>query len=441
MPRILHLGLGNFHRAHQAWYTARANALDPGGPQWHITGIAMQSAGVRDALARQNGRYALGIRGVQGLQVEEITVHDRLLVAAETPAAVLEAMTDPDVQVITVTVTEKGYHLDGTTGRLDLAAAEIADDLAQDLPKTAIGLLARGLARRTKAGAGPVTVISCDNISGNGATLAMAVAEFARAAGIRIDPGTTFPDTMVDRITPATSPDIKAEIGAATGHPNAAPVMTEDFSEWVIEDKFVGPRPDWHRVGVEIVADVAPFERRKLRLLNAAHSYLAYAGQLAGCRYVHEAIASPALRDGVERLWDEAERTLPATLTPTLPAYRAALIRRFSVAGMRHELAQIGMDGSLKLRERLVPILTGLDGDAPQVTRAIAAWVAFLARTVRDGKGLTDPKADALAALVKATPQTDARVAALARHIGLGDAPQDWIRAIAAAVADYPTSS
>ena len=435
MPRLLHLGLGNFHRAHQAWYTARANAFN--GPMWHITGIAMRNAALRDAMEAQGGRYALGIRGPEGLRVDQIAVHDRVLVASEDAGAVLDAIADPDMRIITVTVTEKGYHLGD--GGLDLDAPEIAADLTSDVPQTAIGLLSRGLARRFKAGAGPVTVISCDNISGNGGKLAAAVTAFARAAGDRIDPATTFPDTMVDRITPATSPRIRAEIEAATGQPDAAPVMTEAFSEWVIEDRFAGPRPDWHRVGVEITPDVAPFEKRKLRMLNAAHSWLAYSGQLAGHRYVHEAMADAELRAGVEALWDEAAQTLPDALAPTLPAYRAALIQRFEVAEMRHELAQIGMDGSLKLRERLVPILTGLEGDAPQTIRAIAAWVVFLARAVAEGRDIADPKAEALVQAVRDNPA--APVPALAQHIGLGDAPQGWTRAIARAVADYPTNS
>jgi fructuronate reductase len=441
MPRIVHLGLGNFHRAHQAWYTARANALDPAGPQWAITGVAMRSTGVRDALAQQGNRYALGIRGAEGLRVEELAVHDRLLVAAENPGAVLAAIADPETQIITLTVTEKGYCLNADTGRLDMSAPPIAADLTRDLPRTAIGLLARGLALRTVRKAGPVTVLSCDNISGNGTKLAAAVADFLHACGHSADIQATFPDTMVDRITPAISPALRAEIEAACGHADAAPVMTEAFSEWVIEDRFAGPRPDWHRVGTEIVPDVAPFEMRKLRLLNAAHSYLAYAGQLAGHRYVHQAMADPGLRAGVERLWDEAGRSLPVALATTLPAYRAALIARFSVPEMQHELAQIAMDGSLKMRERLVPIILETTGEAPQALATIAAWIAYLRGAVAQGRAIADPNAEMLTGLIGEATCTPDMSAAVARAIGLGDRADTLGPVIAAAVDSYATSS
>jgi fructuronate reductase len=441
MPRIVHLGLGNFHRAHQAWYTARANALDPVGPQWAITGVSMRSTGLRDALARQDNRYTLGIRGSDGLRVEELAVHDRLLVAAEDPGAVLATIADPETRIITLTVTEKGYYLNADTGRLYLNAPEIAADLACDLPETAIGLLARGLALRATRDVEPVTVLSCDNISGNGTKLAAAVEDFLHGCGLSADNRTTYPDTMVDRITPANSPALKAEIEAACGHADAVPVMTEAFSEWVIEDRFSGPRPDWHRVGVEIVPDVAPFEMRKLRLLNAAHSYLAYSGQLAGHRYVHLAMADPGLRAGVERLWDEAGRSLPAALAATLPAYCAALIARFSVPQMQHELAQIAMDGSLKMRERLVPIIFETTGEAPQAVVTIAAWIAYLRSAVVQGRAIADPNAEMLTGLIGGATCTPDMSAAVARAIGLGDRADALGPVIAAAVDGYETSS
>jgi fructuronate reductase len=441
MPRIVHLGLGNFHRAHQAWYTARANALDPAAPQWAITGVAMRSTGLRDALARQGNRYALGIRGAAGLRVEELAVHDRLLVAAEDPGAVLSAIAEHETQIITLTVTEKGYYLNADTGRLDLSGPEIVADLACDLPQTAIGLLARGLALRAARNGGPMTALSCDNISGNGAKLAAAVADFLNRCGLSADNRTTYPDTMVDRITPAISPALRGEIEAACGHADAAPVMTEAFSEWVIEDRFAGPRPDWHRVGIEIVPDVAPFEMRKLRLLNAAHSYLAYAGQLAGHRYVHQAMADPGLRAGVERLWDEAGRSLPAALATTLPAYRAALIARFSVPEMQHELAQIAMDGSLKMRERLVPIILETAGEAPQALATIAAWIAYLRSAVAQGRAIADPNAEMLTGLILGGSDPSDLSTVVARLIGLGDRADALGPVIAAAVDNYETSS
>ena len=416
MPRILHLGLGNFHRAHQAWHTARA-----GG--WQITGVVMGNGALHTALTAQGGAYHLGIRGPEGLRVDRIALHDRLLLARNDPQAVVTAIADPEVDIVTLTITEKGYCL-GPDGRLDLQNPAIAADLAGPA-RSAIGMLTHGLAARTA----PVTVISCDNVSGNGHKLRAAVADFARAAGLSLSADIRFPDTMVDRITPATTEAIRAEIEAASGESDAAPVLTEAFSEWIIEDDFAGPRPAWDSAGVEIVPDVAPYEMRKLRLLNAAHSYLAYAGLLAGHRYVHEAMADPSLRAGVERLWDEAQATLPEAVLSTTPAYRAALVERFAVAEMRHELAQIACDGSLKLRERVVPLITGLDV-APQARRAVAAWVAFVLRTVERGDPLRDPNGERMRLLAEESRSTGAACAALVELIGLPDMALDWHRAL-----------
>jgi len=262
LTRILHLGLGNFHRAHQAWYTAHA------GGGWRLTGVIMSNAALFESLRAQGGAYHLGIRGPQGLTVERIAIHDRLLLARDDPEAVIAAIAESEVQIVTLTVTEKGYCL-GPAGRLDLDNPAIVADLSEE-PRSALGMLLHGLARRTA----PVTVISCDNISGNGRKLRGAVEDFARAAGLTLTVDIRYPDTMVDRITPATTEAIRAEIEGVTALADAAPVLTEAFSEWIIEDSFAGPFPAWETTGVEIVPDVAPYEMRKLRLLNASHSYL-----------------------------------------------------------------------------------------------------------------------------------------------------------------------
>lgn len=417
MPRILHLGLGNFHRAHQAWHIARA-----GG--WRITGVVMGNTALYQALIAQNGAYDLGIRGPGGLRVERIALHDRLLLARDNPKAVIDAIADPEVGIVTLTITEKGYCL-GQDGRLDLGNPAIAADLVQG-QHSALGMLARGLAGRTA----PITVISCDNISGNGHKLQAAVRDFAQAAGLILLADIRFPDTMVDRITPATTDAIRAEIEAVSRMPDAAPVLTEAFSEWIIEDDFAGPRPAWDTAGVEFVSAVGPYEMRKLRLLNAAHSYLAYAGLLAGHRYVHEAMADTALRDGVVRLWDEAQETLPKSVLPTTRAYRAALVDRFAVAEMRHELAQIACDGSLKLRERVVPVVQALPV-APQARQAVAAWIAFVMRKQTTTKDLRDPNAARISRLVADTATTRALCAALVDLIGLAQVSPDWLDALA----------
>ena len=390
MGRIVHIGLGNFHRAHQAWYTAQA-----GG--WAITAVSLRSPTLRDAMAGQGNGYTLVTRGAVGARHDWLTVIDRVLVAPEDPEAVLAALADPGVGVITVTVTEKGYHLDAA-GRLDVADPAIVADLAGGAPATLVGYLARGLARRQT----PVTVLSCDNLSGNGAKLGAAVAAFAARAGLRLGE-VTFPDSMVDRITPATTEALKAEVLAATGRADAAPVATETFTDWVIEDRFCAPRPAW---AARFVTEVAPYEMRKLRMLNGPHSLIAYLGQVRGHSFVYEAIADPVVRAAATGLMAEAMTTLPEAVVADAPAYAAALIDRFANPALRHELRQIAMDGSVKLPVRILPVIAARAAQgqgAPHALAALAAWVAFARREVAAGRVLNDPKAAAIADAARAT--------------------------------------
>lgn len=390
MGRILHIGLGNFARAHLADYTQ-----DAGG--WEITGVSLRSPAIRDGLAAQGYDYTLAIHG---RAQKRITVVRDMLVGPERPAAVLAAIADPTVQIISATVTEKGYHLD-TAGRLDMENAAIKADLRRDGLQTLTGYLAYGLSVRQT----PVTVLSCDNMQSNGDTLQKAVADFAEAVGLKINfSQISFPNTMVDRITPATTDALRAG-----DDPMAVP--TEPFREWVIEDRFAAKRPNWP--DVQFVADVAPYELRKLRMLNGAHSYLAYAGLLAGHSYVHEAIANPELRASVIRLMAQAADTLPDEMHGQTDAYARALIARFENLHLAHSLRQIAMDGSQKLPYRLVAPLrartkTGVAGEA------IAAWMAFCAAEKGD---VDDPRAtDIQAALAGADPR-----AGLLQIIGASD--------------------
>jgi fructuronate reductase len=386
MGRIVHLGLGNFHRAHQAWYTARA------GGDWCITGVAMTRPDLRDALAPAGFAYTLAIQGPDGVTRTPMRVHDRVLVLPEDPDAVIRAIADPATHIVTLTVTEKGYGF-GHDGQLDLAHPAIAADLAGTTPQSAIGVLTRGLMARAMSGR-PITLISCDNIGNNGRKLRAGILRFAQAAGADLGDYMQMrvgcPNTMVDRITPATTDALRREMG------EPAPVLTEAFSEWVIEDTFTTPRPDWAAAGAVITQDVAPFEMRKLHLLNAAHSLLAYGGLLRGHSHVHEAMADPVLARAVAGLWDEATAIVPTDIHDTLPAYRRALDARFAVAAMRHRLDQIAMDGSQKMPVRIIPILKARlarDDGAPQAIFAIAAWLAYLAR----GDIAPDPAAAPLA--------------------------------------------
>lgn len=403
MPRVLHIGVGNFFRAHQAVYTQGA-----GG--WSITGVSLRSPAIRDDLAAQGFDYALAIRDAEGERLERITVLDDILVAPEAPEAVLTALADPEVAVVTITVTEKGYCL-GPNGALDPEA--VAADLA-DGPQTLIGYLARGLARRDT----PVTVVSCDNLSGNGRALSRAVRAFADLADLTLDfDAVTFPDTMVDRITPRAPADL-SEYVAQVGLPAGAPVVTEGFTEWVIEDRFAGPRPAWEDAGATIVADVARFEARKLRLLNGAHSFLAYAGRNRGYDFVHEAVADPDLRRVCSAVMACAATTLRGFAQEEVVGYAVALLARFDNPALRHSLAQIAMDGSQKMPVRIAPVLSELHaqgGETGPHARALAEWCRFVVRETGAGRALDDPLAEALTQAANAEDP----VAALCCAIGL----------------------
>ncbi|WP_170558371.1 mannitol dehydrogenase family protein [Ruegeria atlantica] len=374
MGTILHFGLGNFARAHLLDYTDQA-----GG--WDVVGVSLRSSSVRDGLAGQGFEYDLC---VQGQGVRRIKALRDVLVAPEDRAEILNVMAD--AEIISATVTEKGYHLDAA-GNLNLQDPAIAADLAGQGPATLIGFLAFGLAERRK----PVTVLSCDNRMENGKTLETAVADFANAAGLDVNwDAVRFPNAMVDRITPATTDAVRA----ISGDPMAVP--TEAFSEWVVEDNFVGPHPDWP--GVQLVDDVAPHEMRKLRMLNGAHSLLAYAGLERGLTYVHEAVQDPVLRPLVTELMKDAGATLPAALQVQVPDYAEALLRRFENLELAHRLDQIAMDGSQKLPYRFVPTLRETGSQA--VIAGMRAWISFCMSEIAKGRTLNDPCALEIASAV-----------------------------------------
>lgn len=400
MQRILHLGLGNFHRAHQAYYTAKSG-------DWRIHGVVMRNQGLYDNLMVHQGRYLLGVWDVGGLSAEVMDIYDDIILASDNTESVIAAIADEAVTIITLTITEKGYYLT-SDGKLDVNNDVISDELISKKPQTAIGLLAAGLARRAAGHGAPITVISCDNLSENGSKLQAAMAAYCAQAYPQLiewlGEHVRFPNTMVDRITPRLSQQASDEITviAPAGKAGLPVVGTEAFSEWIIEDDFASHRPEWERSGVEIVADVKPFEDRKLRLLNASHSYLAYAGLLQGYEFVHEAINDAGLSDQINQLWDEAEITISAPASHSINAYRKALLARFSVPAMRHQLAQIAMDGSLKIRERFVPIIKQrhqLHLLSPASCFGIASWLCYCYRTCKAGKVVVDAKADKITQL------------------------------------------
>lgn len=405
---IVHLGLGAFFRAFGCVYIADAMAAS--GGDWGIVGVSLRSPGMRDALQPQGWAYTSVTLGPNGEDARVIEVLNDVLVAPEDPGAVLDAMADPGVRIVTLTVTEKGYCHNPATGRLNMDHPDIRHDLSSDQPVSAIGFLVRALQRRRDAGLAPFTVLTCDNLPENGKMLRGLVLEFAQA----LDPALAdwiasegrFPSTMVDRITPATTDDLKAEVADQTGYEDASPVPTEPFSEWVISGKFVAGHPDWASAGARFVDDVVPFEERKLWLLNGSHSLLAYAGQVRGHETVSEAINDELCREWVNSWWDDAcaNLSLPAD---HLAEYRAALLDRFENPRMHHALAQIGTDGSLKIPVRIVPTFKlelEQNRNALGAARAVAAWYAFL----RSGKWIKDVAAETVADLVAVEDEQEA---------------------------------
>lgn len=382
------------------------------------------------ALNKSNNRYLLGIWDNEGLRTEQIDVYDDVLLSTTDSVRVIQRIADPETHVITLTITEKGYHYDTTNNCLDFHSQPISYDINNDTPKTAIGILAQGLIQRHAESSGPLTVISCDNLAENGTKLNQVIRDYlSKKAASTLKWCTenlSFPNTMVDRITPKLDTSMVSQIQQSAGKKGWPTVGTEAFSEWVIEDKFVSSRPPWDSLGAVFVSDVTHYEERKLRLLNAAHSYLAYAGIVAGYKYVHDAINDKGLRDGVLALWEEAEYTLTGQSPLSLTKYRTALLKRFEVEQVRHELAQIAMDGTLKIPERLTPILKHRSTEnlnSTQVSKAIATWVEFVRLSIQENKALSDPKAVEIAECIRHASDFESCCSNLAPLIGL---PNTW---------------
>ncbi len=405
-PGIVHLGVGAFFRAHLAAYT---DALLGDAPEWGIVGASLRRPDMREALAPQGFLYTLAERGAAGTRMRPIGALLDVIDAARDPAPLLAAMADPMVRIVSLTVTEKGYCCDPATGALDPNHPDILHDLAHpEAPLSAPGLILRALEMRRAAGVPPFAVLSCDNLPANGRLTAGVVAALAArrdeglAAHVRED--VAFPSTMVDRIVPATTDEDRAAVAAATGFEDAWPVVAEPFTQWVIEDRFPQGRPDWAAAGAELVSDVEPYELMKLRMLNGAHSTLAYLGYLAGHETVAEAIAAPELRALVRGLMlEEAAPTLPAALGDVTP-YAESLLERFANPALRHRTWQIAMDGSRKLPQRLLGALrsrraAGLP--APRLTLGIAAWMRYVSGTDERGAPIDvqDPLADRFRAI------------------------------------------
>lgn len=387
--RIVHLGLGAFHRSHQAWYTSQAgDAAD-----WGIAAFTGRRPDAAVALAEQDGLFTLVERADSG---DTFAVVGSIVEAADGADVqrLAELVAAPATAMVTLTVTEAAYRL-GADGQLDTTASDVASDLAllasgSGKPSTPLGRLVFALGARRAAGAGPIAVVCCDNLANNGTVAHNAVTGLAAAwdadLAAWVEANVSFVGTSVDRITPRTTEADIAAVEAACGYHDNSPVVAEPFTNWVLSGEFPAGRPRWEDAGAVFVDHIEPFENRKLWLLNGAHSLLAYAGQLRGHTTVAEALADPQCRKAVESFWDEAEANLSGAAAGgadlQIPAYRDALLDRFSNARIAHHLAQIAMDGSTKLRMRAVPVLQaeraqGRSGAAAALM--IAAWMDFSA--------------------------------------------------------------
>lgn len=406
--RIVHLGLGNFFRAHQAWYTDRAADAE----QWGIAAFSGRSAGIGSELSRQDNLYTLVSVGPERNEYRVVSS----IAATHTGTdvdALLAYLADPRVSVVTMTITEAGYLRDDL-GRLDLANPAVAADVAAveagnlTMVRTATGKLIAGLSERRRADAGPITLVCCDNLPDNGTMLSVVLGDFARSAAPDLvdylESEVGFITTMVDRITPRATDATRQVVLDERGVDDPAALATEPFSEWVLEGEFKGPRPAWETAGAKFVDDVVPHELRKLWLLNGAHSLMAYAATIAGHTTVADAIADPIVRGWVDEWWDVAERQLPLP-KDVVRAYRAALLERFGNRRMRDQLGRIAADGSQKIPIRIVPALVAdrKAGNSPLgAERAVAAWVQHLRGL---GAPLNDARADKILPLAEGSLQ------------------------------------
>ncbi len=440
-PGILHLGLGAFHRAHQAVYT---DAVLKKADDWGIIGVSLRSERVAEQLNPQQGLFSLLSEDGLHRDLRVIGSILRVLVAPQQPDSVNAAFRDPAIRVVTLTVTEAGYCLARARQSLDTSLPGVQADLAQpEQARTVIGLLARGLKQRLDAGGAPLTVISCDNLANNSRKLHAALVDYLAQAWPEVLPWLAervrFPCSMVDRIVPAQSEAALARQAQLLGLRDEAAIATEPFSQWIIERDFATPIPDWEFGGALLVDDITPYEAIKLRLLNASHSAIAILGQLAGRETVADVMADKALRGFIETMMNQ--ELMPALSTPRgfdLPGYRDQLLLRFGNPRLQHRCAQIAMDCTEKLRQRWLPTLGTQQGDS-LLLRALAVWCYLVMDTDIE---INDPRQDTLLAIRASDAGDGERITGLMDSLGMDAVTkQRCIPLLEAHYADLSTGS
>jgi mannitol 2-dehydrogenase len=433
---IVHIGVGGFHRSHEAMYIDRlleqGKALD-----WGICGVGVlpSDRGMADVMAAQDGLYTLVVKHPDGtLEPRVVGSIVEYLLAPDDPEAVVEKMADEATRIVSLTVTEGGYNFSPVTGEFDAADPDVAADLQPGAaPRTTFGLVTEALVRRRERGLAPFTVVSCDNIQGNGDVARRSFTAFAglrdRELGSWMEQTVPFPNSMVDRITPGTTDDDREEVRRRFGIDDGWPVVCEPFTQWVLEDRFSLGRPPLEDAGVQLVEDVEPYELMKLRLLNASHQGLAYFGYLAGYRLVHEA-AQDALFQRFLLGYMEAEAT--PTLRPVpgidLGEYRENLIARFSNPAIRDTLARLAFDGSERIPKWLLPVIRenlASGGEIRRSAAVVASWARYCEGLDEEGRPIEimDRRRDRL--MANAARQREDPLAFVADRELFGDLADD----------------
>ena len=420
---IAHIGVGGFHRAHQAIYTEAL--LNRGeAREWGICGVGLrrEDRAMQQALAAQDHLYTMLVLGDEpGLEVRVVGAINGMLLAEDSPAALIDKLADPAIRIVSLTITEGGYCIDDSTGEFMAHLPDIQHDLAHpQAPRSVFGFLCAALAKRRTAGTPAFTLMSCDNLPHNGAVTRKALLAFAHLADHElatwIDSHVSFPNAMVDRITPMTSDAHRAQLTERHGVEDAWPVVCEPFLQWVLEDKFVNGRPAWEKVGVQFTDDVTPYEEMKIKLLNGSHLALTYLGFLKGYRYVHETMNDPLFRRYVRTFMDlDVTPQLAAVPGIDLEGYKDTLIERFSNQAIADQLERVCSDGSSKFPKFIVPTLNRLIEDGRPLERAalvVAAWALYLKGVDETGASyrIPDPRAEFCQALVADDDQVRERV-------------------------------